>query len=122
MNIDFQKRLEYFLQILDQLGKFLLGDLWRTFYLSLQDAIALSLILKIPDTIASVIIGYEFSDFNVCITYNIYNPTRYACFIIVSSNFLLWTLLAGRIIARFLIDLSKLLKIKGVTKNVSKKP
>ncbi|NJO65149.1 MAG: hypothetical protein HC836_45685 [Richelia sp. RM2_1_2] len=115
-------KLKDILDFVDQCGKFLLGDLWRTFYLTLQDAIALSLLLKIPDAIASIIIGHEFSDFNVCLTYNETNPTRYACFIIVSSNFLLWIVLAGRILVRFLISLAELVMTRGGTKNASKKP
>jgi hypothetical protein len=122
MKTSFLIKLKTFFDFVDKCGKFLLGDLWRTFYLSLQDAIALSLLLKIPDAIASIIIGREFSDLNVCITYNETNPTRYACFIIVSSNFLLWILLAGRILVRFLISLGELVLTRGGTRNVSKKP
>jgi hypothetical protein len=33
---------------LDVLGQGLMGDLWRTVYLSVQDAIALSILLQLP--------------------------------------------------------------------------
>lgn len=36
---------------LDFLGKSLMGDLWRTTYLSIQDAIALSILLQVPGLI-----------------------------------------------------------------------
>jgi hypothetical protein len=40
---------------LDFLGKSLMGDLWRTTYLSIQDAIALSTLLQVPGLIGKVI-------------------------------------------------------------------
>ncbi|MFB2975954.1 hypothetical protein [Microseira sp. BLCC-F43] len=93
---------------LDFLGKSLMGDLWRTTYLSIQDAIALSILLQVPGLIGQWIIGKSFSDFSVCLKESALSPTRYACFIIVTSDFLLWIVLAGRIIGRFWADLKDL--------------
>lgn len=95
------------------MGKALMGDLWTTTYLSVQDAIALSILLQVPGLIGQWIIGKSFSDFSVCLQESALGPTRYACFIIVASDFLLWIVLAGRIIGRFWVDLRELRKSKG---------
>lgn len=90
---------------LDVLGQGLMGDLWRTIYLSVQDAIALSILLQLPSLIGRVIIGKDFSSFDICLQENPFGVSRYACFIIITSDFCLWIILAGRIIGRFWIDL-----------------
>jgi len=106
------KRIERFLdnilEPIDLVGQRLLGDLWKTFYFSIQDAIALGLLLQIPSFIGKIIIGKDFSSFDVCLQENALGPSRYACFIVVTSDFLLWIILAGRIIARFIVDLKNL--------------
>ena len=106
------KRIERFLdnilEPIDLVGQRLLGDLWKTFYLTVQDAIALGLLLQIPSFIGKIIIGKDFSSFDICLQENALGPSRYACFIIVTSDFLLWIILAGRIIARFIVDLKNL--------------
>jgi hypothetical protein len=98
---------------LDLLGKSLMGNYWRTVYLSIQDAIALYILLRIPDLIGHLIFGKSFSSFDVCLKENALGASFYACFIIVVSDFLLWIIIAGRIIGRFLADLSDLRKGKG---------
>ncbi|MGA9379928.1 MAG: hypothetical protein WBV73_14285 [Phormidium sp.] len=52
---------------LDLVGKALMGDLWRRVYLSVQDAIALSIVLQVPGLIGQVIIGKSFCNFLVCL-------------------------------------------------------
>ncbi|ACK65866.1 hypothetical protein PCC8801_1823 [Rippkaea orientalis PCC 8801] len=98
------------LEPIDVIGRRLLGSLWKTFYESVQDAIALSLLLQIPSLIGKVIIGKEFSSYDVCLQENALGSSRYACFIIVTSDFLLWIVLAGRIISRFLLDFRTLFR------------
>lgn len=93
---------------LDVLGYALMGDLWRTLYLSVQDAIALSIVLQLPGLIGRILIGKDFSSFDVCLLENPLGVSRYACFIITASNFCLWIVLAGRIIGRFWADLRSL--------------
>lgn len=90
---------------LDVLGHGLMGDLWRTVYLSIQDAIALGVLLQLPSLVGRVIIGKDFSSFDVCLQENALGVSRYACFIIVTSDFCLWIILAGRILGRFWADL-----------------
>ena len=107
---------------LDLLGKALMGDLWTSVYLSIQDAIALSLILQLPGLIGQLILGKSFSSFDVCLKENPLGVNRYACFIIVASDFLLWIVLAGRIIGRFWADLSDLRKDKGGNGHGSSRP
>jgi len=97
----------------DVIGKAMMGDLWKTFYESVQDAIALSLLLQIPSLIGKWILGKEFSGFDVCMQESPLGVNRYACFIIVISDFCLWIVLAARIISRFLSDLNQLLAKKG---------
>ena len=93
---------------LDIVGKGVVGDLWRTVYLSIQDAIALSILLQIPSLIGRIIIGKDFSSFDVCLQENPLGASRYACFIIVMSDFCLWIILAGRVLGRFWADLREL--------------
>ncbi|QLE42252.1 hypothetical protein FD723_18710 [Nostoc sp. C052] len=92
----------------DLLGQSLMGDYWKIVYLSIQDAIALYILLKIPDLLGQLILGKSFSDFGVCLQENALGASRYACFIIVTSDFLLWIVIAGRIIGRFWADLNDL--------------
>ncbi|MEH2212851.1 hypothetical protein [Nostoc sp.] len=108
-----EKFLATVLAPIDVFGKALMGDLWKTFYESIQDAIALSLLLQIPSLIGRWILGKEFSGFDVCMQESQFGVNRYACFIIVISDFCLWIVLAGRIISRFLSDLNQLLAKKG---------
>jgi hypothetical protein len=117
-----EKILENIFESLDRLGQRLMGELWRTFYLSVQDAIALSLLLQIPSLIGRWIIGKEFSSFDVCLKENALGASRYACFIIVASDFLLWIVLAGRIIGRFWVDFSSLWQKKGGSGGGSSQP
>ncbi|WP_164929128.1 hypothetical protein [Gloeobacter violaceus] len=90
---------------IDPIGRALMGDFWRIVYLTIQDAIALSVLLRIPGLIVEWIIGRSFASFDVCLDENPLGPAFYACFIIVISDFLLWALLAVRIIVRFVKDL-----------------
>jgi len=90
--------------------------------LSIQDPIALSVLLRIPSWIAQWIIGKDFSSFDVCLRENALGASRYACFIIVAADFLLWIILAGRIIGRFWAEVSHLRRSKGGTGHGSSKP
>ncbi|MEM9542020.1 MAG: hypothetical protein AAGA60_21305 [Cyanobacteria bacterium P01_E01_bin.42] len=99
-----------------------MGGLWRTLYLTVQDALALSFILQIPSAIGQWVLGKDFSGFDVCLQENALSPNHYACFVIVSSNFLLWIVLAGRILGRFLEDISGLRKAKGGSQSGSNQP
>lgn len=93
---------------LDLVGRSVMGELWRNFYLTVQDAIALSLLLRIPSLIGTWILGKDFSGFDACLKENFLSVTPYACFIIVVSDFFLWIFLGGRIIGRFWADLREL--------------
>ncbi len=90
-----------------------MGDLWRTVYLSVQDAIALSVLLQLPSLVGRIIIGKDFSSFDVCLQESALGISRYACFIIITSDFCLWIILAGRIIGRFWVDLRQLKRGTG---------
>ncbi|MBK1987803.1 hypothetical protein A0J48_009675 [Sphaerospermopsis aphanizomenoides BCCUSP55] len=98
------------LEFVDQLFYGFMGELGRTVYASIQDAIALSILLQVPGLIGKIIIGKDFSSFDVCLKENPLGASCYACFIIVTSDFLLWIVLAGRIIARFCADIKNLRK------------
>ncbi|AFZ22986.1 hypothetical protein Cylst_0656 [Cylindrospermum stagnale PCC 7417] len=95
-------------EFVDQLLYGLMGQLGRTVYASIQDAIALSILLKLTGFVSQSIFGKDFSSFDVCLTENAWGSARYACFIIVTSDFLWWIVLAGRIIARFWLHIKKL--------------
>lgn len=117
-----EKFLDHVLEPLDVLGQRILGDLWRTFYLTIQDAIALALLLQIPGLFGQQIIGKNFSSFDVCLQENALGVSRYACFIIVTSDFLLWILIAGRTVIRFCQDFRDLKKNNRGTGNGSGQP
>lgn len=102
-----QRSVSNLLEAIDQLFYGLMGQLGRTVYESIQDAIALSILLTIPSLIGKWIIGKDFASFDVCLAENPLGASRYACFIIVASDFLLWIVLAGRIIGRFWADLKQ---------------
>ncbi|MBD2122061.1 hypothetical protein [Trichocoleus sp. FACHB-262] len=108
-----EKALAVIFEPIDVIGKAVMGDLWKTFCESIRDAIALSLLLQVPSLIGQWILRKEFSGFDVCMIENAWGVNRYACFIIVASDFCLWIVLAGRILSRFLTDLNQLLVKKG---------
>lgn len=62
-----EKVLENIFEPLDLIGERIMGELWRTLYLTVQDAIALSLILQIPSAIGQWVLGKDFSGFDVCL-------------------------------------------------------
>ncbi|MBD2067681.1 hypothetical protein H6F93_09080 [Leptolyngbya sp. FACHB-671] len=108
-----EKALAAVFDPVDVIGRAVMGDLWKTLCESIQDAVALSLLLQIPSLIGRWILGKEFSGFDACMHENPFGVNRYACFIIVASDFCLWIVLAGRVISRFLADLNQLLAKKG---------
>ena len=85
-----------------------MGELWPTVYESVQDAIALSLLLQIPSFIGAFILGKDYGAFDSCLKESIWGVNRYACFVIVISDFLLWIVLGGRVIGRFVADIQTL--------------
>jgi hypothetical protein len=103
-----QKLVMNVLEFVDQVLYGLMGPLGRTVYGSIQDAIAIGIILKLPGLIGEIIIGKDFSGFDICLQESPWGVSRYACFIIVASDFLLWIVLGGRIIGRFWADLKDL--------------
>lgn len=108
------KRMRAFLlniwEPVDLLGQSLVGSLWKTLCLNIQDAIALALALQIPDLLGKLIIGKDFSSFNACWNESALGVSRYACYLIVMSDFALWIVLAGRVLGRSVIDIGDLLK------------
>lgn len=103
-----QKLVMNVLEFVDQVFYGLMGPLGRTVFGSIQDAIAIGILLKLPGLIGEIIIGKDFSSFDICLKESPWGVSRYACFIIVASDFLLWIVLAGRIIGRFWADLKDL--------------
>lgn len=112
-----EKILENILIPLDIIGKKVLGSLWQTFYESVRDAFSLGLLLQIPSAVGRFIIGKDLTSYDVCLKENALGSSRYACYIIVTSDFLLWIILAGRILVRFLIDFKGLFRRKGGEEN-----
>jgi hypothetical protein len=94
-----ENRIDTMLQPLDVLGKRLLGDLWRIIYLTIQDAIAISILLAIPNWI-----GNNPSDLRTCLAQSPWHIGRYSCLVIWLSDFCLWIVLTGRTIVRCWID------------------
>ncbi|MBY5282298.1 hypothetical protein F2Y95_11135 [Aphanizomenon flos-aquae CCAP 1446/1C] len=94
-------------EFLDELLYIFMGELGRTVYVSIQDAIVLIILLKIPSLICEKILHQNYSNFQFCLAESAWGLSRYVCFIIVTANFLLWIVLTGRIIARFWTYLKK---------------
>jgi hypothetical protein len=99
-----QKVLTSVWESLDQVGHGLMGELWRTVYQSVQDAIALGVLLQVPSWLGKIIIGKDFASYDLCLNESPLGVTRYACYIMVTSDFLLWILLASRIFGRFIAE------------------
>jgi hypothetical protein len=107
------KALNAIFDLINVIGQKIMGDLWRTVYLSIQDAIALACIIQIPSLIGKLIIGKEYSSFNICLLEDALGPNRYACFVIVIADFGLWAVLGGRVLTRCIQDIMNLAKNRG---------
>ncbi|NEO20342.1 MULTISPECIES: hypothetical protein [unclassified Moorena] len=91
---------------LDQIGKALIGDLWRDVYLTIQDAIGLSILYVIFGWIFQSITKENFTGFDQCVgTWNVWEVNRYFCLVVVLLAFSSCITLSGRIVKRFLKDL-----------------
>lgn len=117
-----QAFLTGFWESLDQVGRALMGELWRTVYLSVQDAIALGILLQVPSWLGRIIIGKDFASYDLCLLESPLGVTRYACYIIITSDFLLWILLACRILGRFIADGRELWQNMKDKNNGTRKP
>lgn len=110
--IRLEQPLEKTLTSLDRVGKFLMGGSWRIFYLTLQDAIAMGLIYTIPNKVSHVLVGQNFSGFDVCNQLSFITIDAYFCYANVLLQFILFTVfsatLACRIIAEFCKDLQNI--------------
>jgi hypothetical protein len=104
-----------FFDTLDSIGNRIFGAWWMFIYESVQDAIALSILVRLPNLLSNWLIGKDFSSFDVCMqTGNWLGTERYACFIVVIADFTGWILLAGRIAQRFICSLA-MLNSKGAS-------
>ncbi|NJM61443.1 MAG: hypothetical protein HC849_16585 [Oscillatoriales cyanobacterium RU_3_3] len=65
------------LEIVDRVFYGLMGKLGRTVYGSIQDAIALGILLKIPALIGQMIIGKDFSIFDICLQESPWGVSRF---------------------------------------------
>jgi hypothetical protein len=96
-------RFETLLSSIDWLGRTACGDLWKTVCESFQDAISLSLIVKVPNLITYWLTGKEFKGLDSCSTGTTWFSTdRYICLIIVCWDLAGWAVLAARMIKRFI--------------------
>lgn len=109
------KRLDDGLEIIHIIGSKLLGSLWTPLFESVQDAITLGLIVRIPSTLSKWVIGQNFSGLDACYTTanNEWSVARYACLSVVISDYTLWAVLIFRIMYRFYKNLKTLLRQGG---------
>ena len=92
---------------IDPIGRAIFGGLWRDVYETLQDAIALCFLFSIPGWIGKLVLGADYSGFDQCYNgWNALNVNRYACYVIVGSGFVLWIVVAGRILGKTFNSLS----------------
>ncbi|EGJ28619.1 MULTISPECIES: hypothetical protein [Moorena] len=94
---------------LDQLGKALIGDLWRDVYLTIQDAIGLGILYVIFGWIFHWITKENFTSFDQCWnTWSVWEVNRYFCLVVVLLAFSSCITLCGRILKRLLKDMINL--------------
>lgn len=96
------------LEFVDQVFYALMGQLGRTVYGSIQDAIAIGILVKLPSLIFQIISAKDFADFTSCSQESPWGSSFYFCFIIVGSDFLLLIVILGRTFIRFWRDLKNL--------------
>jgi hypothetical protein len=101
-------------EVLDLIGQKVMGELWKTVYLSIQDAIALAFLIRVSGQIAYWISGKDFSSFAVCSKEDPLGPSYWACYIIVLLDFALWFVLVPRFGIRFIKDLRESFKMKAL--------
>lgn len=109
-----EKFLEKAGEIIDPIGKKIFGSFWRDVYETLQDAIALCFLFSIPGWISKLVLGDDYSSFDQCYkSWNSLNVNRYACYVIVGSGFVLWLVVGGRILGKFLNKFGKWMVVAG---------
>lgn len=108
--------LDTCLSIIHVIGNRLLGPLWTTFFESVQDALALGCLVKIPSFLSTIVLGgKEFTGLDMCwADGNLWSVSNYACTAVVLSDYTLWAVLIFRILFRCCRDLRKLTKGGGV--------
>lgn len=106
--------LDRWLAVIHVVGERVLGPLWMTLFESVQDAVTLGLLFKIPSLLSKIVLNQEFSGLDECLTdSNVWSISRYACGAVVLSDYTLWAALIPRILFRFFRDMSKLLNSQG---------
>jgi len=102
--------IDTWLAVVHVVGKRFFGPLWMTLFESVQDAIALGLLVQVPSLLSKFVLGQEFAGLDACwINGNVWSISRYACAAIVLSDYTLWAVLIPRILVRCFRDLKKLL-------------
>ncbi|NEZ57845.1 hypothetical protein DXZ20_19790 [Leptolyngbyaceae cyanobacterium CCMR0081] len=87
------------------LGTCLMGQrLWSQVTEEVREAIALCLLLQLPDLIGQLILQENFSSLIMC-PKDIWSVNRYACIVIVTSDYLLWLTIGARILTRSIINI-----------------
>ena len=90
---------------LNVLGTCLMGQkLWSQVTEEVQEAIALCLLLQLPDLIGQLILQANFSSLTMC-SKDIWSVNRYACIVIVASDYLLWLTIGARILTRSIVNI-----------------
>ncbi|NER89933.1 hypothetical protein [Moorena sp. SIO3A2] len=98
---------------LDEVGKALIGDLWRDVYLTIQDAIGLGFLYVVFGLIFKWITQENFTGFDQCVeTWNVWEVNRYFCLVVVLLAFSSCITLFGRVLKRLLTDLIDLARKK----------
>lgn len=89
---------------LDEIGQGLMGDLWRPTYLTIQDTIAVLVLVFVLSLLGSQlqgVTGQNFADFRDCHRFPPTNVNFYQCYVITGSNFTVWFIFGGRFILHF---------------------
>ncbi|MEM9008521.1 MAG: hypothetical protein AAGE59_34050 [Cyanobacteria bacterium P01_F01_bin.86] len=107
------KTLDTWLSTIHAIGERTFGLLWLTLFESVQDAITLGLLVRIPGLLSNWVLDKEFAGLDTCwLENNVWSVSRYACFTVVLSDYALWGVLIPRILFRFYRDLKNLFKEK----------
>jgi hypothetical protein len=107
-------------KIVDFLGSALMGYWWKDVYLSIQDAIGMSMIFRGSGYIWHLITDKNFSSVSACLKEDPFDGSFYACFTITTLSMITWAVIPGRILGRFLASVKKDTKVtidKGDKRN-----
>jgi len=98
-----ERKINAALAVLHVVGKAVLGPLWMVLFESVQDAVVLGLLVKVPAQLSEFVLKTNFSGLDQCWSgYSAWDVNRYACSGVVISSYVMWATLIPRILYRLI--------------------